>query len=64
MEVKRAMSEGDYDTLSAMGREGGRRAALNNAVRKILRIEALERLAFEQGKLYTLSSEGDVLPPE
>lgn len=62
-EVRQAIFAGDRNTLSAMGKKGGEKAADNRAIKDALRDAELEKLKEEQAKLYSTSPEGDVLPP-
>ncbi len=61
--VKRAQLAGDSEALSRMGRTGGRHADILNKLHKKDRKEIADEIVREQAKLYTLSQEGDVLPP-
>jgi hypothetical protein len=63
-EVKRSVFKDDRPTLSAMGKKGGKHSALNRALEKTKRKETLEEAALEQARLLSLSSDGDVLPPD
>lgn len=58
-EVRKARIRGDRDALSRMGRMGGQHGAILRDLHK----KDLEGIAAEQAKLYTISPEGDVLPP-
>ena len=62
-EVKEALNHHDHDALRAMGKKGAEHAAINRSVEKVLREEEKEKLAHAIAKLYSLSPEGDVLPP-
>ena len=58
--VQEARIAGDRKALQRMGQRGGE----HTAIRKELHKEELEEIAAEQAKLYKLTDEGDVLPPE
>ncbi len=59
-ELAKAKQQHDAETLSRMGRAGG----VESSRRKRARQQALRRLADELARLYSLSPDGDVLPPE
>lgn len=61
--VRRAQLAGDREALSKMGRMGGQHADILNKLHKKDRRGAAEEIVREQAKLYTISPEGDVLPP-
>lgn len=63
-DVQRAVFVDDHATLSAMGRKGAEAAALNRDIEKAIRTKEIEDAVAAQAKLYSLSPEGDVLPPE
>ena len=63
-EVKDALERGDEKALRNMASKGGKHAAALRALEKGERIKKLNDLAAEQERLYHLSSEGDVLPPD
>lgn len=63
-EVKEALEHHDHDALSAMGKKGAEVAALNRSVEKVLKEEEKDKLARAIAELYSLSPEGDVLPPD
>ena len=50
--------------LRAMARKGGEHAAANQVFRKEEREQDLRETALAQAKLFSLSSEGDVQPPD
>lgn len=62
--VKRARYHEDHAALSAMGKKGAEQATLNRVVSKALHEEEVATITAAQAKLYQLSPEGDVLPPE
>ena len=61
--VRRAQLAGDSEALSRMGRTGGRHADILNKLHKKDRQGIAEEIVREQAKLYTISPDGDVLPP-
>lgn len=63
-QVRKARLEGDHDALSAMGKKGGKQAAENRAFEKAERTEELEKLRIAIAKIYSLSPDGEILPPE
>jgi len=62
--VKNARLMDDRQALRAMGRKGAESAARNRAIQEAEHAKEIENLALEQSRLYSLSPEGDVLPPE
>ncbi|MBU6214667.1 hypothetical protein KGM48_02375 [Patescibacteria group bacterium] len=66
-EVQEARKKGDKKKLAALGRAGGRASAEARAISKILDAERRERLLEEVRKvgegIYSVSPDGDVLPP-
>ncbi len=63
-QVEDARRSGNHDALSRMGRKG----AIVSAESKRLQKEEEERIErdalLEQSKLYSVSEDGDVLPPD
>lgn len=62
--MRKAQFEGDHDALSAMGKKGGKQAAENRSVENAERAEELEKLRVAIAKIYSLSPDGEILPPE
>ena len=62
--VKKARLAGDHEALSRMGKKGGEQAAIKRALRKEALERRLKELALEEAKLYSVSPEGDILPPD
>ena len=62
--VQEARYQGNAGALRAMGKIGGRHSALNRARRKVEREEQVQDAIAEGAKLYSVSPEGDVLPPD
>ena len=58
-EVQDARMRGDHDALRCMARVGGNHNAALRLFDKVKDQEVVD----EQSKLYTLTPEGDVLPP-
>ena len=63
-EVREAQLKNDLPALRRMGKKGGENAAFNRDLRKAKKQEELKKLALEQARSYTISPEGDVLPPD
>ena len=61
--VRRAQLAGDSEALSRMGRVGREHGTILQNLHKKDRKEIADEIVGEQAKLYTLSQEGDVLPP-
>lgn len=59
-EIMKKQLEGDMEALKAMGRVGGKHAAINREVAKAMQ---LEDIALEQEPIYHVV-EGDVMPPD
>ncbi|MFZ3044146.1 MAG: hypothetical protein WA058_03540 [Minisyncoccia bacterium] len=69
--VNRAIHEGRHDILSAMGRKGAKKSAetkhlkgIGEDLHKAELAEDRAKLAIEQGQLYQVDPEGEVLPPD
>ena len=58
--VAKARMENDTEALKRFAHAGG----VESSRRKRARKQALQRLADELARLYSLSPDGDVLPPE
>ena len=58
--VTEARLHNDTAALARMGHAGGLRSARNRR----LRIRALQILEIAQARLYSISQDGDVLPPD
>lgn len=63
-EVEKARYRSDHDALSAMGKKGAEAAAITRVIAKDRKEQELEDLTRKLAEVYTLSPEGDVLPPE
>ena len=61
--VKKAQLAGDHEALSRMGRKGREHGTILQILHKEDRQGVAEEIVREQAKLYTISPEGDVLPP-
>ncbi len=62
--VQEARYHDDRAALSAMGRKGAEAAARTRALREVKKQDDLAEITREQARLLSLSSEGDVLPPD
>lgn len=63
-QVRKAQIEGNHEALRAMGKKGGKQAAENRSVENAERAEELEKLRIAIAKIYSLSPDGEILPPE
>jgi hypothetical protein len=63
-EVREKLEQGDFKALSRMGRKGAEHSAQSRAFQKAARDEELAKLALEQARLYRVTEEGDILPPD
>ena len=63
-EVRAAQLRQDYKALSEMGKKGAARRLQLKEVRDVLRGELAEEQMRESGKYYSISPEGDILPPD
>lgn len=59
-QVKEAIYQANHEALSAMGKVGGKHAALNRDLEKTKQEEEFARRALESNE--QISKEGDVLP--
>lgn len=62
--VKRARLAGDIEKLSKMGAGGNIRSELRNAYKKTMEKELADKEFAERERIYHVSAEGDVLPPD
>lgn len=62
-QVKKALLEENRRALSNMGRKGAEQANLTRILREAKKATMIED-AVEQEKQYTISEDGDVLPPD
>ncbi len=66
--VRKAIIEGDRETLSALGKKGAEVSLSHRQqredLRKALKAEEAVRVARERAELETISPDGDVLPPD
>ncbi len=62
--VRRAQLAGDSEALSRMGSKGRKHGAILQKLHKKDREGVVDEIVREQAKLYTVSPEGDVLPPD
>jgi hypothetical protein len=62
--VRRAIRDENAPALSAMGKKGAETAANNRAFKESENDARAKEAALEQAQSYSVSDEGDVLPPD
>lgn len=62
--VRDAQRANNAEALATMGARGGINAGLLNADRKNRTKEDMDKFMAAQAQIYTVSGEGDILPPD